>query len=73
MPYIEKQNRVIFSEETGDYAIENRNLEKAEYINKNIADDKIIILIDDDIEVLKGVQKLNKEKVFPFHITSILI
>lgn len=73
MPYIKKEVRVIFSEEAGDYAREDRNLVKAEYINKNIDDDKIIILIDDDIEVLKGVQNLNKENVLPVHVTSILI
>ena len=73
MPYIKKVDRVIFSEEAGDYAREDRNLVKAEYINKNIDDDKIIILIDDDIEVLKGVQNLNKENVLPVHVTSILI
>lgn len=73
MPYIKKEDRVIFSEEAGDYAREDRNLVKAEYINKNIDDDKIIILIDDDIEVLKGVQNLNKENVLPVHVTSILI
>lgn len=73
MPYIKKEDRVIFSEEAGDYAREDRNLLKAEYINKNIDDDKIIILIDDDIEVLKGVQNLNKENVLPVHVTSILI
>ena len=73
MPYIKKEDRVIFSEEVGDYAREDRNLVKAEYINKNIDDDKIIILIDDDIEVLKGVQNLNKENVLPVHVTSILI
>lgn len=73
MPYIKKEDRVIFSEEAGDYAREDRNLVKAEYINKNNGDDKIIILIDDDIEVLKGVQNLNKENVLPVHVTSILI
>lgn len=73
MPYIKKEGRVIFSEEAGDYAREDRNLVKAEYINKNNGDDKIIILIDDDIEVLKGVQNLNKENVLPVHVTSILI
>lgn len=73
MPYIKKQDRVIFSEEAGDYAREDGNLVKAEYINKNIDDDKIIILIDDDIEVLKGVQNLNKVNVLPVHVTSILI
>jgi hypothetical protein len=73
MPYIKKEDRVIFSEEAGDYAREDRNLVKAEYINKNIDDAKIIILIDDDIEVLKGVQNLNKENVLPVHVTSILI
>ena len=73
MPYIKKEDRVIFSEEAGDYAREDRNLVKAEYINKNIDDDKIIILIDDDIEVLKGVQNLNKENVLPVHVTSTLI
>lgn len=73
MPYIKKEDRVIFSEEAGDYAREDRNLVKAEFINKNNGDDKIIILIDDDIEVLKGVQNLNKENVLPVHVTSILI
>ena len=73
MPYIKKEDRVIFSEEAGDYAREDRNLVKAEYINKNNGDDKIIILIDDDIEVIKGVQNLNKENVLPVHVTSILI
>ncbi len=73
MPYIKKEDRVIFSEEAGDYAREDRNLVKAEYINKNNGDDKIIILIDDDIEVLKGVQNLNKENVLPVHVTSTLI
>lgn len=73
MPFINQNNRVIFSEEAGDYLREDRNKVKAEYINKNISDDKIIILIDDDIEVLRGVQNLLKENIIPVHVTSILI
>ena len=55
MPFINSNDRIIFSEEAGDYLRDDRNIVKAEYINKNISDDKIIFLIDDDIEVLKGV------------------
>lgn len=55
------------------YVRENRNLVKAEYLDKNAIEDKIIFLIDDDIEVLKGVQKLPKENIIPVHVTSILI
>lgn len=73
MPFINSNDRIIFSEEAGDYIRENRNIVKAEYINKNITDDKIIILIDDDIEVLKGVQNLLKDNIIPVHVTSILI
>ena len=73
MPFINSNDRIIFSEEAGDYLRDDRNIVKAEYINKNISDDKIIFLIDDDIEVLKGVQKLPKENIIPVHVTSILI
>ena len=67
MPFINSNDRIIFSEE------DDRNIVKAEYINKNISDDKIIFLIDDDIEVLKGVQNLLKDNIIPVHVTSILI
>lgn len=73
MPYINLEDRFILSEEAGDYVRENRNLVKAEYLDKNAIEDKIIFLIDDDIEVLKGVQKLPKENIIPVHVTSILI
>lgn len=73
MPFINSNDRIIFSEEAGDYLRDDRNIVKAEYINKNITDDKIIILIDDDIEVLKGVQNLLKDNIIPVHVTSILI
>ena len=72
MPFIDKKDRIIFSEESGDYTRENRNLVKAEYIEKNITEDKIIVLIDDSIDVLREVQML-KENVIPVHVTSILI
>lgn len=73
MPFINQNDRIIFSEEAGDYLREDRDIVKAEYINKNITDDKVTILIDDDIEVLRGVQNLLKENVIPVHVTSILI
>lgn len=73
MPFINPNDRIIFSEEAGDYLRDDRNIVKAEYINKNISDDKIIFLIDDDIEVLKGVQNLLKDNIIPVHVTSILI
>ena len=73
MPYINLEDRFILSEEAGDYVRENRNLVKAEYLDKNAIEDKTIFLIDDDIEVLKGVQKLPKENIIPVHVTSILI
>ena len=72
MPFIDKKDRIIFSEESGDYTRENRNFVKAEYIEKNITEDKIIVLIDDSIDVLREVQML-KENVIPVHVTSILI
>ena len=73
MTFINLNDRIIFSEEAGDYLRDDRNIVKAEYINKNISDDKIIFLIDDDIEVLKGVQNLLKDNIIPVHVTSILI
>lgn len=73
MPFINSNDRIIFSEEARDYLRDDRNIVKAEYINKNISDDKIIFLIDDDIEVLKGVQNLLKDNIIPVHVTSILI
>lgn len=73
MPFINSNDRIIFSEEAGDYLRDDRNIVKAEYINKNISDDKILFLIDDDIEVLKGVQNLLKDNIIPVHVTSILI
>ena len=73
MPFINSNDRIIFSEEAGDYLRDDRNIVKAEYINKNISDDKNIFLIDDDIEVLKGVQNLLKDNIIPVHVTSILI
>lgn len=73
MPFINSNDRIIFSEEAGDYLRDDRNIVKAEYINKNISDDKIIFLIDNDIEVLKGVQNLLKDNIIPVHVTSILI
>ena len=71
--WLNLEDRFILSEEAGDYVRENRNLVKAEYLDKNAIEDKIIFLIDDDIEVLKGVQKLPKENIIPVHVTSILI
>ena len=73
MPYIKLEDRIILSEEAGDYIRENRNIVKAEYLDKNTTDDRIIFLIDDDIEVLKALQKLSKDNLIPVHVTSILI
>lgn len=73
MPFINQNDRIIFSEEAGDYIREYKNIVKEEYIDKNITKDEIIFLMDDDIEVLKRVQNLNRENVFSVHVTSILI
>jgi len=52
MPYIKQENRVILSEESGDYTKENVNIVKANYIKNNLNENDIAILIDDDIRVL---------------------
>ena len=72
MPYINKEDRIIFSEENGEYNKESISTIKAEYIAKNISDEKAIILIDDDVRILIEVEKLLKQNVIPIHVTSLL-
>ena len=71
MPYVNPEDRIIFSEENGEYSKENISTIKAKYIDKNISDKKVIILIDDDVRVLMEVQNLLKQNVIPIHVTSL--
>ena len=71
MPYVNQEDRIIFSEENGDYNKDTISTIKAEYIAENISNKKFIILIDDDVRVLMGVQNLLKQNVIPIHVTSL--
>ena len=52
MPYINKENRIFLSEESHEYGKIDINKIKGEYIKANITEDKIAILIDDDVRIL---------------------
>lgn len=73
MPYINKENRIFLSEESHEYGKTDINKIKCEYIKANITEDKIAILIDDDVRILNETKKILKEQVFPIHVTSVLI
>jgi hypothetical protein len=73
LPYINKENRIILSEENGDYNQETINMVKANYIKNNLKEDNMAILIDDDIRILLESKKILKEKILPIHVTSLLI
>ena len=68
-----KENRIFLSEESHEYGKIDINKIKCEYIKANITEDKIAILIDDDVRILNETKKILKEQVFPIHVTSVLI
>lgn len=72
MPYICRENRVIFSRENGDFSDKTINTVKSAYLSKQ-NDSKVIFLVDDDVRVLIEVQKLLKNNIVPVHVTSLLI
>ena len=53
MPYINKENRIFLSEESHEYGKIDINKIKGEYITE----DKIAILIDDDVRILNETKK----------------
>ena len=73
IPYIKNENRIFLDKENEEYANEDRNKVKGNYIKNKILDDEIAILIDEDIKVLREAQEILKEKVVPIHVTSLLI
>ena len=73
MPNIKKENRVFLIKENGGYTNENIHKVKSEYIKKNILNDEIAILIDDDNRILSESQKILGNHVIPTHVTSLLI
>ena len=55
--YINKENRIFLSEESHEYGKIDINKIKGEYIKANITEDKIAILIDDDVRILNETKK----------------
>ena len=56
-PNINKENRIFLSEESHEYGKIDINKIKGEYIKANITEDKIAILIDDDVRILNETKK----------------
>lgn len=72
MPYICKENRIIFSEEDSDFHSRMGSSIKATYLSKS-SNENIIFFIDDDVRNLLEVQKLSKNNIIPIHVTSLLM
>lgn len=73
MPYVKKENRVFLVKENGGYTNENIDEVKGEYIKKNIKNDEIAVLIDDDNRILSKAQMILGKQIVPIHVTSLLI
>lgn len=54
------------SEESHEYGKIDINKIKGEYIKANITEDKIAILIDDDVRILNETKKFWKNKYFQY-------
>lgn len=63
MPYINKENRIFLSEESHEYGKIDINKIKGEYIKANITEDKIAILIDDDVRILNETKNFERTSI----------
>ena len=70
---IKLNDRIFLCEETGDYTQENINYIKSQYIKNNLKENEIAILIDDDIRILLAAKEILKDRILPYHVTSLLI
>jgi hypothetical protein len=73
MPNINIENRIFLVNENGDFTEDTIRFVKSEYIKANLHENDIAILIDDSNTILNEAQKLLGNKVYPVHVTSLLI
>lgn len=71
--FIKEENWIFINKELGEYDKTNRNIIKAKKINEKIDQYDYAILLDDDHKILKETQKMLKNKVDVFHISSAII
>ena len=73
MNFIKEENWILINKELGEYDKTNRNIIKAEKINEKMNEYDYSILLDDDHKILKEAQKMLKNKISVFHISSAII
>ena len=71
--FIKEENWILINKELGEYDKTNRNIIKAEKINEKMNEYDYSILLDDDHKILKETQKMLKNKISVFHISSAII
>ena len=71
--FIKEENWILINKELGEYDKTNRNIIKAEKINEKMNEYDYSILLDDDHKILKEAQKMLKNKISVFHISSAII
>lgn len=73
MSFIKEENCFILNKEVGEYTSENRDEIKCVYMEKALNKFDYVILLDDDLKILKATQKRIGKKGEVFHISSIII
>lgn len=68
MPFFDLDNVIFLSKEDEKYSQKSSKELKSEYL-KNMGDDKINILVDDDNEIVKYIVK-NNEDILVFQVSS---
>lgn len=71
MPFLNEENIVLISKETPEFSNFSSKEIKSNYLKKNVEDDKINILIDDDNEIIKYIMK-NNENLIVFQVSSLI-
>ena len=71
--FIKEENWILINKELGEYDKTNRNIIKAEKISEKMNEYDYSILLDDDHKILKEAQKMLKNKISVFHISSAII
>lgn len=71
--FIPEKNWIILTKENGDYDHNNRNQIKSLKMKEKLNQYDHVIFLDDDHIILKETNRMLKEKVSSFHVTSALV
>lgn len=71
--FIPEKNWIILTKENGDYDHNNRNQIKSLKMKEKLNQYDHVIFLDNDHIILKETNRMLKEKVSSFHVTSALV